>query len=107
MGTPRRPTAPGAFRLAPPGELERVLGAAGFSQVSVESHPIVLSYPSIEQYWQIQTDLAAPLKAAMATLRLADVARLKARLFEAIVPHVDGSGTVTFAAAPLCAAAVK
>jgi ubiquinone/menaquinone biosynthesis C-methylase UbiE len=103
---PPDPAAPGVFRLAPPGELERVLRAAGFSDVRVEARPLVLSYPSLEQYWQIQTDLAAPLKAAMAALGPEDVGRLKARLFEAIAPQVDG-GVVKFAAVPLCASATK
>lgn len=104
---PPDPTAPGIFRLAPPGELERVLRAAGFSQVSVESRPIVLSYATLEEYWQVQTDLAAPLKAAMVKLGSAEVARLKARVLDVVAPNVDGSGTVTFAATPLCASAVK
>ena len=103
---PPDPTAPGIFRLAPPGELERVLRAAGFSDVRVEARPLVLSYSSLEEYWQIQTDLAAPLKAAMASLGAEDVGRLKARVFEAIAPHVEG-GVVTFAAVPLCASATK
>ena len=64
---PPDPTAPSVFRLAPPGELERVLRAAGFSDVRVEARPLVLSYPSLEKYWEIQTDLAAPLKAARPT----------------------------------------
>jgi enediyne biosynthesis protein CalE5 len=101
------PSAPGVFRLAPPGELERVLRAAGFSQVSVESRPIVLRYASPDEYWQIQTDLAAPLRAAMASLTPADIARLKARVLESIAPNVDGSGAVTFDAVPLCASAAK
>ena len=74
---------------------------------SVQSRPIVLSYASVDEYWQIQTDLAAPLKAAMTTLAPADVGRLKACVFEAIAPYVEPSGTVTLATAPLCASAVK
>ncbi len=60
-----------------------------------------------KRYWQIQTDLAAPLRAAMASLTSADIARLKARVLESIAPNVDGSGAVTFAAVPLCASAAK
>jgi enediyne biosynthesis protein CalE5 len=103
---PPDPTAPGVFRLAPPGELERVLRAAGFSEVRVEPRPLVLSYASLEEYWQIQTDLAAPLKAAMANLSPEEIGRLKARVFEVIAPHVEG-GVVKFAAVPLCASATK
>ena len=103
---PPDPAAPGVFRLAPPGELERVLRAAGFADVSVEPRPLVLSYSSLAKYWEIQTDLAAPLKAAMSALSPEDLGRLKARVFEAIAPHVEG-GVVKFAAVPLCASATK
>jgi SAM-dependent methyltransferase len=103
---PPDPAAPGVFRLAPPGELERVLRAAGFSEVSVESRPLVLSYASLEEYWQIQTDLAAPLKAAMAKLSPEEIGGLKTRLFEALAPNVE-NGRVKLAAAPLCASATR
>ncbi len=72
------PTAPGLFRLAPPGELERTLVAGGFSDVRVESFPMLWSYSSAEAYWQIQTDIAAPLHALIATMEPAAVAELKA-----------------------------
>jgi SAM-dependent methyltransferase len=103
---PPDPAAPGVFRLAPPGELERVLRAAGFSDVRVEARPLVLSYASRDEYWQIQTDLAAPLKTAMTTLGAEGVSRLKARVFETIAPHMEGD-VVKFAAVPLCASATK
>ena len=103
---PPDPTAPGVFRLAPPGELDRVLTAAGFSAVSIEPRPITLSYASLDEYWQIMTDLAAPLRSAIATLGAADVDRLKARVFEALKPHMDGA-LVRLAAVPLCASATR
>jgi hypothetical protein len=103
---PPDPIAPGIFRLAPHGELERVLRAAGFSEVTIEPRPITLSYPSLDKYWEIQTDLAAPLRAALATLAAADVDRLKARVFASLAPHMDG-GAVRLDAAPLCATAIK
>ena len=101
---PPDPTAPGVFRLAPPGELQRVLAAGGFSAVAVEPRPITLTYASLEEYWTIQTELAAPLRTAIATLKTDDVARLKARVFDALKPHTDGT-SVKLAAVPLCASA--
>jgi enediyne biosynthesis protein CalE5 len=103
---PPDPTAPGIFRLAPPGELDRVLSAAGFSAISVEPRPIVMSYASLEEYWQIQTDIAAPLRAAIASLDPGRVAELKARVFDEAATHLDG-GSVRFAAVPLCASATR
>jgi ubiquinone/menaquinone biosynthesis C-methylase UbiE len=99
------PTAPGVFRLAPPGELERVLKAGGFSSVTVEARPITLTYESLEDYWQIQTDLAAPLRGAIASLSPDKIEQLKAKMFAALKPHLDGTA-VKLAAVPLCAAAV-
>ncbi|MBI1798432.1 MAG: methyltransferase domain-containing protein, partial [Candidatus Eisenbacteria bacterium] len=104
--SPPDPKAPGVFRLAPPGELEGVLRAAGFREIMVEPRPMTLSYASPQEYWQIQTDLAAPLKAAIATLGPDDLARLKAAVLEAIAPHVLAGG-VRFNSVPLCASAVK
>jgi len=101
---PPDPAAPGVFRLAPPGELERVLRAAGFDDVRIESRPIVLRYDSLEDYWRIQTDLAAPLRAALASMPPDQVARLKARLFDALRPHMKGAA-VELGAVPLCASA--
>ena len=103
---PPDPTAPGVFRLAPPGELERVLKAGGFKTVTVEARPITLAYDSLDQYWEIQTALAAPLRAAIGSLSPEKVTQLKARIFESLAPNVSG-GKVTLAATPLCASAVK
>jgi len=103
---PPDPAAPGPFRLAPPGEIERVLRAAGFDGIRVETRPITLTYDSLEDYWRIQTDLAAPLRAALASLLPDQVARLKARVFESLKPHMDGAA-VRLAATPICASAVK
>jgi SAM-dependent methyltransferase len=101
---PPDPTAPGVFRLAPPGELERVLAAAGFSHIVIETRPLMLSYASLDEYWQIQTELAAPMRAAIATLSADDIARLKVKVFEALKPHMEGAA-VRIAAVPLCASA--
>jgi enediyne biosynthesis protein CalE5 len=101
---PPDPTAPGIFRLGPPGELERVLRAGGFAHVSVEARPMTMKYGSPDEYWQIMTDIAAPLQVAMAKLSPADVSRLKARAMEMAAGHVK-DGVVQFAAVPLCAIA--
>ena len=53
-----------------------------------------------------QTDLAAPLRAAIASLGSAEVEQLKVRVFETLAPYADGS-TFKLAAVPLCASAVR
>ena len=103
---PPDPAAPGVFRLAPPGELERVLKAGGFSSISVEARPITLTYSSLDQYWEVMTALAAPLRAALGSLSPEKIAQLKARLFESLKPYMDGAA-VKLAAVPLCASATR
>jgi SAM-dependent methyltransferase len=103
---PPDPTAPGGFRLAPPGELGRVLKAGGFSDVTVEARPMTLNYESLDEYWEIQTDLAAPLRSALASLSPDKIDQLKVKLFEALTPYLDGA-RVSIAATPLCASAVR
>jgi len=85
---------------------QRVLEAGGFTGIAVEPRPITLTYASLEEYWQIQTDLAAPLRGAIASLTPGQVEQLKARIFEALAPFADGS-TIRLAAVPLCASAVR
>ena len=104
---PLDPTAPGPFRLGPPGELERVLRTAGFSTVTVESRPMAFVYDSPAQYWEAQTDLSTPIRNAIAKLKPDELARLKSALLDAVVPYVDQTGAVTFPVVPLCAAATK
>jgi ubiquinone/menaquinone biosynthesis C-methylase UbiE len=105
LGTPPPdPKAPGVFRLAPPGELESVLRAAGFKEISIESRPMTFEYESIDEYWKVQSDLAAPLRAAMSTLSPPELARLKEMVLAAVEPYREGS-SVRLQATPLCATA--
>jgi SAM-dependent methyltransferase len=104
---PPDPDAPGVFRLSPPGRVESLLIEAGFEDVAVVSRPRVFEYASLEEYWEIQTELAAPLAAAVGRLVAPEIARLKASVFAAIEPWVALDGRVRLPAAPLCATATK
>jgi len=102
---PPEPTAPGPFRLAAPGELERVLRGAGFSDVTIESRPKVFRYRSLDEFWNAQTDLSTPLRTAIAKLPPAEVPRLQAAILNAVKDRVTSDGSVSFDVVPLCAAA--
>jgi ubiquinone/menaquinone biosynthesis C-methylase UbiE len=103
---PPDPKVPGVFRLAGPGALDVVLRAGGFDDVRVEALPLTFVYDSLEQYWDNQSAIAAPLKAAIDTMSPDDVVRLKAAVFEGLAPHLDG-GQVRLTATPLCATGVR
>jgi SAM-dependent methyltransferase len=99
---PPDPKAPGVFRLGPPGELERVLRAGGFTDVTTESLPITFAWPSPELYWEQQTELAAPLKGAVAKLSPDQVAKLRAAVIDMAKSHIV-DGEVRLGAQPLIA----
>jgi SAM-dependent methyltransferase len=101
---PPDPAAPGVFRLAPPGEIERVLTAGGFSGVAVEARPITLVYESPDEYWAIHSELSAPLRTALTSLSPETIEQVKAKLFEALKPYMDGT-QISLTATPLCASA--
>ncbi|MBS1123865.1 MAG: Methyltransferase [Deltaproteobacteria bacterium] len=96
------PRAPGPFRLAPPGELATVLRGAGFTDVQVESMPVTVRFESPEAYWDVQSQIVAPLKAALATLPPEQVAKLREAVLEVAKAHLV-EGEVQFVATPLVA----
>jgi SAM-dependent methyltransferase len=103
---PPDPTAPGVFRLAPPGALAALLTGAGLREVRVESVPLTFRYASPAEYWDVQSQLAAPIKTAIATLPVETVAELKAAVL-ALADANTVDGEVRFAATPLCATAMR
>jgi enediyne biosynthesis protein CalE5 len=103
---PPDPTAPGLFRLAPPGELESVLRAAGFAEIRTEPLPMSFDFESAEEYWAIQTELAAPLRAAVARLAAPEVARLRDKVIASVTRFAD-AGRIRIGAMPLGAVAVR
>jgi SAM-dependent methyltransferase len=103
---PPDPKAPGAFRLAPAGELEALLRAAGFKEFEVESRPMVFEYDSPAEYWEIQSGLAAPIRSAVETLSASRVAELRDAVCAALAPYVQNGG-VRLPAVPLCASGMR
>jgi len=103
---PPSPTAPGPFRLSPPGELARVLTAGGLVDVVVERVAIVFAFDSVDHHWECCCDMAAPLKNATLSLPAPEVAALRGAVADAIAGHVDAaSGRVSFTQSVLCASA--
>ncbi len=100
------PGAPGPFGLAAPGALEQAVRAAGFRDVRVEPVPYVWEFDSIDQHWEINSELAPPLARAKATLPPDELARLRAELASALAPYMEGS-KLRIPATPLCAAGTK
>jgi SAM-dependent methyltransferase len=101
---PPPPNAPGPFRLAPPGELARILDAAGFTDVRIEPVPIVYEFASVDQHFEVFHDLA--IQNTVAALAPPDVTRLRELIARAIAPFRDGE-RLRIPATPLCATGKK
>jgi SAM-dependent methyltransferase len=100
------PGAPGPFGLAAPGALEGAIRAGGFDEVRIEPVPYMFDFDSVDQHWEINSALAAPLARALATLPPADLTRLRDALTAALVPFKEGE-RVRITATPLCASGRK
>jgi ubiquinone/menaquinone biosynthesis C-methylase UbiE len=103
---PPDPNAPGVFRLAAPGALERALAAADFDEVAIAPMPTQFRFDSLDQYWAIQSDMSSGLRNAIASLSADQVRALKEAMFAAFAPFTGPDGVV-FEATPLCARVVR
>ena len=90
------PKAPGLFRLAAPGELEAVLHEGGFEDIEIEPVVAQWEFSSAENYWDVMTVLAAPLKAAVATFPADNLQRLKGLVIDGLrASHGEGPVKLT------------
>lgn len=67
------PGTPGPFSLGADGALKATLTAAGLEQVSVQQVDVPTHDASFDDYWQLRTDLAGPLKKRLAALSAQDL----------------------------------
>jgi hypothetical protein len=104
--TPPDPSSPGAFRFAQASVLADVLRTAGFRDVSVESRPMTIEFDTADDYWQVFSDLAAGIRARVASMTDADRVRLRTVVRESAQAHVQ-DGRLRLIATPLCATARK
>ncbi len=59
------PGAPGMFRCAQPGLIAEVLRKAGLKNVSESEVTGMVDYNSVDHYWQMMNEVAAPVVSAM------------------------------------------
>jgi enediyne biosynthesis protein CalE5 len=96
--------APGPFRFASVTALEELMRASGFSHVSVESRAVVFECASVEEYFQIFSDVA--WGARVAALPDAELFRLRDAVARAVQPFVR-DGRLRLVATSLCASGKK
>lgn len=77
-GTPVPPPGtPGPFSLGSDGALEMTLTTAGFEQISVQRMDVPTDDASFDDYWNLRTDLAGPLKKRLAALPPEDLTAIR------------------------------
>jgi enediyne biosynthesis protein CalE5 len=109
FGRPQPPVnfdAPGVYQLAPPGKLAALLKAAGFSEVGVESLPLVFDYESVDALWERRLAAPGALRGLLQELSAADLERLKSIFAEVVQPYMQG-GQLRLPQTPLCAVATN
>ncbi len=94
------------FGLGQEAELSRVLHAGGFDDFSIESVAFEIEFESLEQHWQMFSDVAPPVKAAKSSLSPDELSRLRQALTETLAPYTQGS-QVRLSATASCASGRK
>src|SRR5207247_7366974 len=98
------PSDPGPFRLSASQELESMMQASGFSDIRVDSSPMMVECETVAEYCQIFADVA--LKTRLAALSDEEAARLRDAVAKAAEPFMTG-GRLRFLATSLCASGRK
>jgi len=91
---PPDPEAPGPFRLSGEGALEAVLSGAGLSVQAFEDVPLMWHASSVDEWWEISTDMSrllALLRAQLTDDQLADVRQAAERR---LARYLDPDGTL-------------
>ena len=78
------PSAPGMFRCAQEGCMTDLLHEAGLKNVSVKEVQGQLKAKTVENYWHVMNDIAAPVVAALSTADSAQKEKIKREVFETV-----------------------
>jgi ubiquinone/menaquinone biosynthesis C-methylase UbiE len=79
---PPTPGAPGMFRCAQPGTMKSILEQAGLKNITEKEIPLQLKSGSIDNYWNMLTEVGAPIVAALSKADETVYATIKAQVFE-------------------------
>lgn len=76
------PGSPGLFRCAPEGMMRSAFAEAGLRDIAEEEVSTVMVCETPEQYWQIMTEIAAPVVAGLAKADAAQRDRIRAEVID-------------------------
>ena len=82
----------GVFGLSSPQRNEALLREAGFAEVVSEELSGVMRFDSPDDYWDVQSSLAGPVRAAVTSMNTDEVVAVQATVEEMLVPFRSGDG---------------
>ncbi len=95
---PEDEDAPGAFRFAIPGKLAKLLSDAGVTSIEEQPLPFRIAAPiTLEQFWELRSEMSDTLRAKLATLAANEKAAVKNDVEEAVAGYFE-SGEMSFPA---------
>jgi ubiquinone/menaquinone biosynthesis C-methylase UbiE len=87
---PPPPGAPGMFRCAKPGLMKDIFEKAGFKNVTEKEVPSKLNSGTVETYWNMITEVGAPIVAALSKADDALRQKIKKEVFELVGQKYPG-----------------
>ena len=88
------PGAPGMFRCANPDLKEDLFKQAGFKNISITEVEGKFNTGSADNYWNMMTEVGAPIVAALSKADDERQAKIKKEVFELIVEKFPGGNVV-------------
>ena len=84
------PGAPGMFRCAKPGLMKEVLEKAGFRNITEKEVPSKLNSGTVQTYWDMMTEIGAPIVAALSKADEPMRQKIKKEVFELVAQKYPG-----------------
>jgi SAM-dependent methyltransferase len=81
---PPPPGAPGMFRCAKPGLMKEIFEKAGFKNITEKEVPTKLNSGTTDTYWNMMTEIGAPIVAALSKADDAMRQKIKQEVFELV-----------------------
>lgn len=100
---PPPPGAPGMFRCAKPGLMKEIFEKAGFKNVTEKEVPSKLNSGTVETYWNMITEVGAPVVAALSKADDAMRQKIRKEVFEQVRNKYPGTVAIDASAMVLSA----
>ncbi|MEO6611875.1 MAG: class I SAM-dependent methyltransferase [Chitinophagaceae bacterium] len=84
------PGAPGMFRCCKPGLMKEIFEKAGFGDITEKEVTSKLRSGSVERYWEMMTEVGAPIVAALSKADAAMKEKIKKEVFEQVSQRYPG-----------------